>query len=181
MARDRTNLVWIDLETTGLNAARRVILEIASIVTDRDLNILEEGPMLVINHPDEVLEEIDPWCEKQYAFSGLLDASRASDISLSEAEQQTLTFVRKHTHRGTAPLCGNTIQFDRRFLRRHMRDLHDHLSHRNIDVSTVSVLAYRWFPGVLAKLDKGTEHRASTDVRASIEELRLYRQLVFRD
>jgi len=181
MARDRSNLVWIDLETTGLNAARRVILEIASVVTDPDLNILGEGPLLVIHHTDEVLEDLDPWCEKQHAFSGLIESSHASDISLREAEQQTLTFLRKHTHRGAAPLCGNTISFDRRFLRRHMRDLHDHLSHRNIDVSTISELAYRWYPGVMSKLDKEVDHRASADIRASIEELRLYRQLVFRD
>jgi oligoribonuclease len=181
MPRDRGNLVWIDLETTGLNAARRAILEIASVVTDKDLNIVGEGPLLVIHHPDEVLEHLDAWCERQHGYSGLIESSRASDISLAEAELQTLAFLRKHTHRQTAPLCGNTIDFDRRFLRRHMRDLHDHLGHRNIDVSSISELAYRWYPGVIAKLDKGIRHRASADIHASIEELRLYRQLVFRD
>lgn len=181
MARDRANLVWVDLETTGLNVARRVILEIATVVTDSDLTIIGEGPLLVIHHTEEELEHLDPWCEKQHGMSGLLDASLASDISLHEAEQQTLMFLRRHTHRGTAPLCGNTIGFDRRFLRRYMRDLHDHLNHRSIDVSSISELAHRWYPGVMAKLDKDVNHRASVDIHASIDELRLYRQLIFRD
>lgn len=180
MSRDRSNLVWIDLETTGLSVARRVILEIASIVTDKDLNVIDEGPNLVIYHPDELLERIDPWCEQQHGPSGLLDASRASDISLQEAERHTLTFIRRHTHRKMSPLCGNSILLDRRFLMRYMSELSAHLSHRNLDVSTINELAARWFPGTLGRLDKGVHHRAVDDIRSSIEELRFYRRQIFR-
>jgi len=180
MSRDRSNLVWIDLETTGLSVARHVILEIASIVTDKDLRIVGEGPTLVVHHPDEVLDRADEWCVRQHGVTGLFDASRASDISLREAEQQTLTFLRKHTHRKAAPLCGNSLFLDRRFLMRHMRDLNDHLSHRNIDVSSISELAHRWFPGAASRLDKTYRHRAADDIRASIDELRFYRQLIFK-
>ncbi len=181
MARDRSNLIWIDLETTGLSVASRAILEIASIVTDKDLNIVAEGPNLVIQHHDEVLERIDPWCEQQHGLSGLLGASRASSISLREAEQQTLRFVRKHTHRGVAPLCGNSILLDRRFVMHYMPELNAHLSYRSVDVSGINELAIRWFPGIVAKLDKATRHRAADDIRESIEELRLYRQLIFKE
>lgn len=180
MSRDSSNLVWIDLETTGQSVARRVILEIASIITDKDLNIIGEGPNLVIYHPAEVLARIDDWCAQQYEYSGLLEASQASDISLHEAEQQTLTFIRKHTHRKMSPLCGNSILLDRRFLMRYMPELSAHLSHRNLDVSTINELAARWYPGTLERLDKGVRHRAVDDIRSSIEELRFYRQHVFR-
>jgi len=180
MARDRNNLVWIDLETTGQSVARRVILEIASIVTDKDLNVVGEGPNVVIYHPDEALAQIDDWCAQQYAYSGLLDASRASDISLHEAEQQTLSFIRKHTHRKVSPLCGNSILLDRRFLMRYMPELSAHLSHRNLDVSTINELVARWYPGTLERLDKGVRHRSVGDIRSSIEELRFYRQQVFK-
>jgi oligoribonuclease len=181
MPRDRSNLVWIDLETTGLSVRNRAILEIASIVTDKDLRVVGEGPTLVVHHPDDVLERIDPWCEQQHGFSGLIEECRASDISLREAEQQTLTFLRKHTHRGVAPLCGNSILLDRRFLMRYMQELNGHLSHRNVDVSAIQELAARWFPGVIARLDKGIRHRARDDIRESIEELRLYRRMIFRE
>ncbi len=181
MPRDRSNLVWIDLETTGLSVGNRAILEIASIVTDKDLSVIGEGPALVVYQPDDVLARIDPWCEQQHGFSGLLEASRASDVSLRDAEQQTLTFLRKHTHRGVAPLCGNSILLDRRFLMHYMPELNGHLSHRNIDVSAINELAYRWFPGAIARLDKGVRHRAADDIRESIEELRLYRRLIFKE
>jgi oligoribonuclease len=181
MPRDNSNLVWIDLETTGLSVANRVILEIASIVTDKDLNVVGEGPDLVIYHPPEALDRIDKWCAQQYEYSGLLEASRASDISLREAEQQTVTFIRKHTHRKSSPLCGNSILLDRRFLMRYMPELHGHLSHRNLDVSTLNELAYRWYPGLLPLLEKEYPHRAAQDIRASIEELRDYRRLMFKD
>ena len=181
MARDRSNLVWIDLETTGLSVTRRAILEIASIITDKDLNMLGEGPNLVIHQPDSVLERLDPWCEQHHGFSGLIEASRASDISLQDAEQQTLTFIRRHTHRKMSPLCGNSILLDRRFLMHYMPELSAHLSHRNVDVSVINELAVRWYPGVIDRLDKDVRHRADGDIRSSIEELRFYRQLVFRE
>jgi len=181
MSRDRDHLVWIDLETTGLSVARHVILEIASVVTDKNLNVVGEGPDLVIHQPESALARLDPWCARQHGHTGLIDSSGASDISLREAEQRTLTFVRKHTHRQTAPLCGNSIQTDRRFLRRYMPELTEHLNHRNIDVSSIAELAARWYPGVATRLDKTYLHRAAPDIRESIEELRFYRDLIFRD
>jgi len=181
MSRDSSNLVWIDLETTGQSVSRRVILEIASIVTDKDLNIIAEGPNVVIYHPAEELARIDDWCAQQYEYSGLLEASQASDISSHGAQQQTLTFIRRHTHRKMSPLCGNSILLDRRFLMRYMPELSEHLSHRNLDVSTINELVARWYPGTLERLDKGVRHRAVDDIRSSIEELRFYRQQVLRD
>jgi oligoribonuclease len=180
MAGDRTNLVWIDLETTGLSVTKHVIIEIASIVTDKDLDILEEGPNLVIHQSEEALNRADDWCLQQHGPSGLLEASAASNISLRDAEQQTLRFVRKYTHRGVSPLCGNSIFLDRRFLMRYMRELASHLSHRNIDVSSINELVARWYPGALARLDKGVRHRATDDIRASIDELKFYRRQVFQ-
>jgi oligoribonuclease len=180
MSRNASNLVWIDLETTGLSVGNRAILEIASVVTDKDLNVLAEGPAFVIHQPDDVLRRIDPWCQKQHGFSGLLEASRASDVSLREAERETLAFIRKHTHRGVAPLCGNSILLDRRFLMRYMPELNAHLSHRNIDVSAINELAARWFPGMVARLDRSVRHRAADDIRSSIDELRFYRRVIFR-
>ena len=180
MPRDCSNLVWIDLETTGLSVSRHAILEIASLVTDRDLHIVGTGPDLVVHQPDEVLHRLDPWCKKQHGFSGLIESSRASDISLHEAEQQTLTFLRRHSPRKASPLCGNSILLDRRFLMHYMSELNGHLSHRNLDVSSISELAHRWYPGAVARLDKEFRHRAAKDVRASIEELRFYRQHIFK-
>ena len=181
MPRDPSNLVWIDLETTGVSVRNRVILEIASVVTDKDLHVLEEGPDLVIHHPDEFLERLDAWCAHQYEVSGLLEASKASDISLREAEQQTLAFIRRHTHRQSSPLCGRSILLDRRFLMRYMPELHGHLNHRNLDVSTISELAARWYPGVQPRLEYEHSHRAAQDVHATIQTLRAYRELIFRD
>ncbi len=181
MSRDSSNLIWIDLETTGLSVGSRVILEIASLVTDKDLYILGEGPVLVIHHPDEDLSRIDPWSRRQHEGSGLLDASRSSNTSLSDAEQQTLRFVRKHVPCGASPLCGSSISLDRRFLMRYMPELNAHLSHRNLDVSTVAELAARWYPDAAAKLDRGVRHRAAADIHDSIDELSLYRRLIFRD
>jgi oligoribonuclease len=181
MARDPSNLVWVDLETTGVSVRHRVILEIASVVTDKDLRVVEEGPNLVIYHPEEALERIDDWCAQQYEISGLLEAAKASDISLREAEQKTLAFVRRHTHRRSSPLCGRSILLDRRFLMRYMPDLHGHLSHRNLDVGTISELAARWYPGVLPRVETDHRHRAAQDVLASIEALRAYRRLIFKD
>jgi len=181
VSRDSTNLIWIDLETTGLSVSSRVILEIATLVTNKDLHIVGEGPVIVIHHPDEVLARIDAWSRRQHDGSGLLDASRSSSISLAEAEQQTLRFVRRYVPCGASPLCGSSVSLDRRFLMRYMPELNAHLSHRNLDVSTVAELAARWYPGVAAKIDRGVRHRAAADIRDSIDELCLYRRLIFRD
>ncbi len=181
MAKDRYALVWIDLETTGIDDRTCSILEIATVVTDRNLDPIAEGPNLVIHQPDQVLDTMDPWCLDQHGSSGLTNASRRSDISTAEAETQTLSFVRTHCLRGRAPLCGNSIGFDRRFIMHHMPHLNAYLSYRNVDVSTLQELIARWYPGGTQNRAKRTTHRALQDIRESIEELRRYRRAVFKD
>jgi oligoribonuclease len=174
-------LVWLDLETTGLDAATCSIIEVATIVTDGDLNIVEEGPDLVIHQPNPVLAASDPWCIDQHTASGLFEECRRSDITLAQAERRTLAFVKQICLNKAAPLCGNSICFDRRFLIRHMPKLNEYLSFRNVDVSSIKELVHRWFPGIIGQLDKKSTHRALDDIRESIAELRLYRRTVFRE
>jgi len=174
------NLLWLDLETTGLDDRTAAILEIATIVTDKDLDVLAEGPGLVIHQPDDILERMDPWCIKQHNASGLTDASRRSTITIGRAEEETLAFVRRYCMPGRAPLCGNSIGFDRRFIFHHMPRLNSHLNYRNVDVSTIKELIDRWYPGRIEAAEKEPAHRALDDVRASIEELRKYRLSVFK-
>ena len=181
MSKDPGDLVWLDLETTGIDDRSGTILEIATIVTDKDQNVIEEGPNLVIHQPDDVLANMDPWCVEQHGTSGLTEASKRSDISTAQAERATLAFVRTHCLRGRAPLCGNSIGFDRRFIIHHMPRLNAYLNYRNVDVSTLKELVNRWYPGVVKKLEKESTHRALDDIRESIEELRRYRRAVFRD
>jgi oligoribonuclease len=180
MAKDPHALVWLDLETTGLDDRTGTILEIATIVTDKELTVIEEGPNLVIQQPDDVLAGMDPWCVEQHGSSGLTEASRRSSVSMPEAEEATLTFVRKHCLRGRAPLCGNSIGFDRRFIFHHMPRLNSYLNYRNVDVSTLKELAERWYEGDIRKPDKESNHRALDDIRESIEELKRYRNAFFK-
>lgn len=180
MAKSPSHLVWIDLETTGINDRTCSILEIATIITDKELELVEEGPSLIVHQPDRVLETMEPWCIEQHGKSGLTRASRESKISLAEAEDQTLAFVRKHCLRGQAPMCGNSIGFDRRFIMHHMPKLNNYLDFRNVDVSSLKELVFRWFPGTVEKVVKQSTHRSLDDIRESIEELRFYRTHVFR-
>lgn len=180
MPKSPTQLVWIDLETTGIDDRTCRILEIATIVTDKDLNTVEEGPDLVIHQPDDVLATMDPWCIAQHGSSGLTEASRVSTVSLEDAEKQTLAFVKKHCLKGKAPMCGNSIAFDRRFIMHHMPQLNRYLNYRNVDVSSVKELAFRWYPQAIANIAKVSAHRALGDIRQSIEELRYYREHVFQ-
>ncbi|WP_434420735.1 oligoribonuclease [Nannocystis pusilla] len=172
-------LVWIDLEMSGLDPDHCQILEIAAIITDGDLNIVAEGPDLVIHQPDAVLDAMDEWCTRQHGSSGLTAAVKASTVALAEAEAQVLELVRQHCPAGKSPLCGNSIGHDRRFLVRYMPALVGHLSYRNIDVSSIKELVRRWYPTVSAPAKRET-HRALDDIRESIAELRFYRENVFR-
>ena len=173
------NLVWIDLEMTGLDSAADVILEIATLVTDAELNIIAEGPELAIRHDEATLARMDDWNQKHHAASGLLDRVRRSEVSVVEAEAVTLAFVASHTKRHASPLCGNTVWQDRQFLMRHMPTLNDHLHYRIVDVSTVKELARRWRPDLFAAVKKKNAHRAMADIRESIAELRHYRDSFF--
>ncbi|HGY91455.1 MAG TPA: oligoribonuclease [Planctomycetes bacterium] len=172
------HLVWIDLEMTGLDPTDCTILEIASIVTDKDLSIVEEGPNLVIHHSDEVLDAMDEWNRSHHGASGLIAAAKASTITLAEAEQSTLAFLRRHVEEGSSPLCGNTIGTDRTFLARHMPELENFLHYRVIDVSSIKELVKRWY-GESFVPEKNRGHRALDDIRESIEELKHYRRTVF--
>jgi oligoribonuclease len=175
-------LVWMDLEMTGLDPARHVIVEIATLVTDDELAIVAEGPDLVVSVPAEALDEMEDVVRRMHGKSGLLDAIAASTVSLEEAGQRTLEFIKQHVPEPrSVPLCGNSIGTDRRFLARYLPDVEEYLHYRSIDVSTVKELARRWYPETLAKApDKKGGHRALDDIRESVEELKYYRSTVFR-
>lgn len=173
----------MDLEMTGLDATRHVIVEIATIITDDNLEIIEEGPDLVIHQSDDKLAEMDKVVTRMHSHSGLTDEIRASTITLEEAGRITLEFLQKHiAEPGTVPLCGNSIGTDRRFLAAWLPDIETFLHYRSVDVSTIKELGRRWFPDQLANVPtKQGAHRALGDIRESIEELRAYRTLLFRD
>jgi oligoribonuclease len=170
------NLIWIDLEMTGLYPNDDVIIEIATIVTDSQLNILAEGPMLAIHQSDERLAAMDEWNTRQHGQSGLTERVRNSRISEKEAEQQTITFLEKWVPTGKSPMAGNSICQDRRFLANYMPALEKYFHYRNLDVSSIKELARRWKPEALEGFSKSGAHLALDDVRDSIEELKHYRK-----
>ena len=169
------NLVWIDLEMTGLVPETDDIIEIATIVTDKDLNVLAEGPVFAVHHDEAALARMDDWNQKQHGSSGLIQRVRDSVIDTAEAERRTLEFLAQHVPARTSPMCGNSICQDRRFLARHMPLLEKFFHYRNLDVSTLKELARRWAPGILSGLTKQGAHLALDDIRESIGELRYYR------
>ncbi|APB67841.1 TPA: oligoribonuclease [Pseudomonas aeruginosa] len=169
------NLIWIDLEMTGLDPDRDVIIEMATIVTDSDLNTLAEGPVIAIHQPEEILAGMDEWNTRQHGQSGLMQRVRESTVSMAEAEAQTLAFLEQWVPKRSSPICGNSICQDRRFLYRHMPRLEGYFHYRNLDVSTLKELAARWAPQVRESFKKGNTHLALDDIRESIAELRHYR------
>ncbi len=170
------NLIWIDLEMTGLDPDRDVIIEMATIVTDSDLNTLAEGPVIAIHQPEEILAGMDEWNTRQHGQSGLTQRVRESTVSMAEAEAQTLAFLEQWVPKRSSPICGNSICQDRRFLYRHMPRLEGYFHYRNLDVSTLKELAARWAPQVRESFKKGNTHLALDDIRESIAELRYYRE-----
>ncbi len=173
-------LVWVDLEMTGLDPERDVVIEIATIVTDAQLTVIAEGPVLAIHQDDAVLGAMDEWNTRQHGHSGLLDRVRQSTMDEEEAERQTLAFLERHAVAGQSPMCGISICQDRRFMVRHMPRLEAFFHYRNLDVSTVKELARRWRADVYAGFSKQGSHRALDDIRDSIAELRHYRDTFFR-
>jgi oligoribonuclease len=173
------HLIWIDLEMTGLLPDSDRIIEIATLVTDKDLNVVAEGPEIVIHQPDEVLARMDSWNQHQHTSSGLIGRVRASRMTVTEAERQTLLFLSMHVPPGVSPMCGNSICQDRRFLARLMPELERFFHYRNLDVSTLKELARRWMPGVLTGFKKQSAHLARADIEESINELRHYRAHMF--
>ena len=171
-----TNLVWIDLEMTGLDPEKERIIEIATIVTDDQLNILAEGPELVVHQPQSLLDAMDEWCVQHHGESGLTRRVMESNVTEAEAEAQTLKFLRQWVTPGRSPLAGNTIGQDRRFLVKYMPKLEAFVHYRNLDVSTLKILAKRWKPEIVDGFQKKNAHRALDDIKESIEELRYYRE-----
>jgi oligoribonuclease len=171
----------MDLEMTGLEPDRHVIVEIATIVTDDELAIVAEGPDLVIHQSEAAMATMDPFVHGMHTKSGLLPLIGESTISLEEAGAQTLAFIKEHVpEERTIPLCGNSIGTDRRFLAKHLPEIEDWLHYRSVDVSTIKELARRWYPDILkARVEKDGRHRALDDIRASIDELRYYREHLF--
>jgi oligoribonuclease len=178
--QDERNLAWLDLEMTGLEPEKDLIMEIATIVTDSELRVLAEGPALAIHLPDDVLEHMDPWCVEQHGKSGLTDRCRKSTTSLEEAQARSVEFIARWCPEKKAPLCGNTIGQDRRFLVKYMPALHDFFHYRSIDVSTVKELVARWYPAHKYVYNKTKQHEALADIRESIAELTYYRKTVFK-
>jgi oligoribonuclease len=175
MSRTDT-LVWMDLEMTGLDPEDNVIIEIATIITDDELNIIAEGPVIAVHQPDFELDKMDDWNVKTHNGSGLVERVKASAVSLEEAEKQTIEFIALHVKKGHSPLCGNSIHQDRRFLVKQMPLLEAFVHYRNIDVSTFKELAKRWKPSILPGFKKSGSHKALDDILESIAEMKYYRE-----
>ena len=180
MAKDAQNLIWIDLEMTGLDPQNDAIIEIATVVTDKELKVLAEGPVIAINQSEEALARMDDWNQKQHGQSGLIERVRASQVNEVEAERSTLAFLEAWVPAKTSPMCGKSICQDRRFLARCMPKLEAFFHYRNLDVSTVKELAARWAPQLKDGFKKKSSHLALDDIIESIDELQYYRETFIR-
>ncbi|QEH08563.1 oligoribonuclease [Histophilus somni] len=175
MQLDKQNLIWIDLEMTGLDPDKERIIEIATIVTDKDLNILAEGPVLAIHQSNELLNNMNEWCVKTHTSNGLIERVKNSKLTERAAELQTLDFLKKWVPKGVSPICGNSVAQDKRFLINYMPELAEYFHYRHLDVSTLKELASRWKPEILNSFEKKNTHLALDDIRESIAELAHYR------
>ncbi len=176
MAQDQNNLIWLDMEMTGLKPETDVIIEIAMVVTDAQLNVVAEAPVLVVHQPDSVLDAMDSWNKSTHRKSGLIDKVRASTLTEVVVERQMIEFLREYVPASTSPMCGNSICQDRRFMAKWMPQLEAYFHYRNLDVSTLKELAKRWKPAIMSGLTKHGKHEALADIHESIEELKYYRQ-----
>jgi oligoribonuclease len=180
MNQRKDYLIWLDLEMTGLEPERHVILEIGCSVTDSQLKLIAEGPVFAIKQPSKILNNMDPWSQEQHGKSGLTARCRSSTVSLSEAEDNTLAFLSQYCVPKSSPLCGNSIGQDRRFLCKYMSKLNDFFHYRNIDVSSVKELVKRWYPANMQAPEKTKTHYVLDDIRESIAELKHYRKTIFK-
>jgi oligoribonuclease len=176
MAQDNNNLIWVDMEMTGLNPDTDRIIEVALVITDSQLNTIAEGPVLVVHQPDEVLNGMDKWNQSTHSKSGLIGKVKASRYSEAEVEAQMIEFLKQHVPPGASPMCGNSICQDRRFMVRSMPQLEAYFHYRNLDVSTLKELVKRWKPEIANGLTKESKHEALADIYDSINELKYYRQ-----
>jgi oligoribonuclease len=176
MAQDPGNLIWIDMEMSGLNPDSDRILEVALVVTDSQLNIVAEAPVLVVRQPDAVLDAMDDWNKATHGKSGLVARVKAATLTETDVEQRMMAFLAEHVPSKTSPMCGNSVHQDRRFLARYMPALEAFFLYRNLDVSTLKELAKRWKPAIMAGLTKHGKHEALADIHESIEELKYYRE-----
>lgn len=179
MQYNEQNLIWIDLEMTGLNPETDSIIEIATIITDKDLNEILVGPVMSIYQSNEILNKMDEWNKKQHAKSGLISRVQRSSCDYNSAQIQTIEFIKEYVPRGRSPMCGNSICQDRRFLARLMPELESFFHYRNLDVSTIKELVNRWYPKIGTGFQKEAKHIALDDIRDSIEELKYYRSVLF--
>ncbi len=178
MSQDKNNLIWVDLEMTGLDTFHDTIIEIATVVTDKDLNILAEGPVIAIHQEDHVLNMMDEWNQQHHGDSGLIERVQKSEFTMAQAELKTIEFLEDYVPKGSSPMCGNSICQDRRFMAREMPELEEYFHYRNLDVSTLKELAARWKPEVLSQFTKKGVHLALDDILESIEELQFYRKAI---
>jgi len=176
MAQQRENLIWLDLEMTGLDPDNDLIIEIATVITDKYLNVLATGPLIAVHQSDAALAAMDDWNQEHHGKSGLIERVKSSTVDDAAAMQQTLEFIQQWVPAGESPMCGNSIGQDRRFLYRYMRPLEEYFHYRNLDVSTLKELAIRWAPSILDTFQKKESHQALEDVIESIEELKHYRE-----
>lgn len=178
---DEERLIWVDLEMTGLDVETCYIMEIACLITDDKLNIIAEGPNLIIHQPDDVLESMNKWCKDHHGRSGLTEQSRKSEVTLQAAEMAVLSFVRQHTPPGKCPLAGNSVHADKKFLEKFMPEFMKHLHYRIVDVSTIKELCRRWYPEEYKEgVRKKATHRALEDIIESISELKYYKKSIFK-
>jgi len=179
MKINQNNLIWIDLEMTGLDPDKDKILEIATVVTDNQLKVIAEGPVIAVHHSTRILDKMDEWCKHTHGLSGLIERVGSSKINTVKAEKMTLDFLRAYVTEGQSPMCGSTICQDRRFLYHYMPDLEKYFHYRNFDVSVLKMIAKRWYPHLVKKLHKKTKHQALSDVYDSIEEMKFYLRSLF--
>ena len=180
MAQNDTHLVWVDMEMSGLDPDKDVVLEVALVVTDKDLNLVEEGPVLVVHQSDAVLDAMDSWNKSTHGKSGLIDKVKASPLSEADVENQMIEFMKLYVGERKSPMCGNSICQDRRFMARHLPKLEAYFHYRNLDVSTLKELAARWRPELKDGFKKANNHTALADIHESIEELKYYREQFIR-
>ncbi|GDX59762.1 oligoribonuclease [Nitrosomonadaceae bacterium] len=176
MAQDNGNLIWIDMEMSGLKSDTDRIIEVALVVTDSQLTVVAEAPVMVVHQSDEVMDGMDSWNKSTHGKSGLIDKVKSSGLTESEVESSMIDFLKQHVPPGVSPMCGNSICQDRRFLARTMPQLESYFHYRNLDVSTLKELAKRWRPEIMAGLTKKSKHEALSDIYDSIEEMKYYRE-----